>query len=161
MSFYLSKPPTKNIRFIGMSSIDLIKKKYIAEIEKSPYKDVKHRVLYLLKYQMISKFIKNKETVDAISEIVETIIENIVKKVIQNFGSISNIIRYCLTNYFKINQEFTTDELYEIIGNIFYYYDKTKCSKYLNNQIPKFIKSVKDKRKRYYIINHEEKYFHI
>lgn len=144
-----------------MNSIDFIKQEYIDEIEKSQYKDVKYRVIYLLKYQMISKFIKNKKTVDAISEIVETIIENIVKKVIQNFGSISNITRYCLTNYFKINQEFTTDELYEIIGSIFYYYDKTKCSKYLNNQVPKYIKSVKDKRKVYCIINHDEKYFHI
>lgn len=144
-----------------MNSIDFIKQEYIDEIEKSQYKDVKYRVIYLLKYQMISKFIKNKKTVDAISEIVETIIENIVKKVIQNFGSLSNITRYCLTNYFKINQEFTTDELYEIIGNIFYYCDKTNCSKYLNNQMPKYIKSVKDKRKVYCIISHDEKYFYI
>ncbi len=145
-----------------MNSIEYLKKKFINEIKNCPYKYAKNRVIYLLKYQMISKFINDKKTVDQISEIVETIIENIIKKVVQHFGSISDIVRYCLTNFFKINQEFTTDELYEKIGQNFFYYDKSNYSKYINNQIKLgLIESVKDKSKVYCIKNHSEKYFHI
>lgn len=144
-----------------MNSIEYLKKEIIDEVIKSPYKDMKDRVIYLLKYQMISNIVKDKKIADEISEIIEIIIENSIKKVIQNFGSISNIIRYCLTNFFEINQEFTTDDLYEIIEKNFYYYDKTKYSKYLINQIPKFIESVKEKRAAYYIKNHDKKYLKV
>jgi len=144
-----------------MNSVDSLKNEFINEIKRSPFKDMKNRVIFLLKYQMISKFIDNKKTVEDISEIIDTIIRNIIKKTIQNFGSISNIIRYCITNFFKINQEFTTDDVYEIIGNIFYDYDKTKYSKYICNEKSKLIKSVKDKRKVYCVKNHGEKYFHM
>ncbi len=144
-----------------MNSSNSLKKAFIDEIERSSYKVMKNRVIYLLKYELISNFIDNKKSVEIISEIIETIIEKIIRKVIQNFGSISNIVRYCLTNFFKINQEFTSDEFYEVIEMNFYYYDKTTYSKYLNNEISKLIESVKDKRKVYFVKDINEKYFHI
>ena len=144
-----------------MNFLESLKKDLIEEIETSPFKDMKFRVLYLLRYQLISKFINNPKKVDDISTIIEIIFEAIIKKFVQNFGSISNIIRYCLTNFFEINEEFTTDELYKVIKENFYYYDKTKYSKYLINQVPKYIKSAKEKRKTYCVIKRDKKYFHI
>ena len=111
---------------------------FINFIRESSYKDIIKLLPYWFPYYIQINFIHiedfEENNVKKISSEIQTLIKDLVKKILENFGNFSSIIKYCLNNYYDIGDYFYSKSLKKKIKDNFYFCKKDDVSKFLNRK---------------------------